>query len=104
MARKKKAVIYKMKGRFLVVIRGKVVDAGRTAFQAAEMAKQHGSTEQEVREWTEDLRISTSCKQAQSHGSCIPKKKEVSKAGSTSPSGSASQLFGRSQSAEQSGT
>lgn len=103
MARKKKAIIYKLAGRFPVVIRGRLVAAGRTAFQAAEMAKQHGATAQEVKEWTEDLRISTSLSQSGSPGTSTREKKVASKAGLTSRSGSASQLFGQSHSSSRSG-
>jgi len=43
-----KAKIYELPARFPVEVKGKIVDYGRTAYNAAEIAKQYGATEMEV--------------------------------------------------------
>lgn len=65
MPKAKSAVIYELPARYVVEVDGVVVDFGRSAYTAAEIAKAHGATKMEVEKWDKE-KHSISSEQASS--------------------------------------
>ena len=101
MAKKITGIIYELPARFPVEINGEIVDYGRTAYQAAEMAKQHGATELEVIK-CRGQQVSISLASLSSRRSTPKQKARTTSSGKSSAQ--SSQPSGPSQSSEPSST
>lgn len=88
----KKAAIYKLNGPYAIVVRGRVVDAGRTAHNARQRVIDMGAElTQEVQPWPKDLQVSMLASRPRRRGGSRRKAKTAS----TSRSASSSPRSGR---------